>query len=437
MAYEIEGRLLEVCTCNVLCPCWVGEDPDYKTCDTSIAWGIEKGSIEGVDVSGLTHGGVRPHPQEHPHPEVLEGGRVRRRARDRRAGGGAAPAVHRPARRRGRRPRRPDRRGRRGRARADHLQRRGWQGAAHDRHARRRRDGAVRRRDRQPDDARRDGLQHDPGLARSTPARPASTRATAAATASRAWTSRATTPSRATSGSRPDAQPIGRPMFASGHLRVPAAATGRSWSGRSALLAGAAWLALWLLGRLAVRPLPPPRGARPASLAARGRRCSSLGWVLMIVAMMLPTQRAAGRDVRGARRPAPPAGPAGRPARSPATSSSWAAFGLAAWLGDRGDPCRGRGASRGWPSIPQLILGGDPGRRRAVAVQPAARPLPRRVPQPARLRRRTAGAGRAERRRRSMGIAHGAFCVGCCWSLMLVMFGVGLGSLAGCSPSGR
>ena len=54
MAYEIEGRLLEVCTCNVLCPCWVGEDPDYKTCDTVIAWGIEKGSIEGVDVGGLT-----------------------------------------------------------------------------------------------------------------------------------------------------------------------------------------------------------------------------------------------------------------------------------------------------------------------------------------------------------------------------------------------
>ena len=54
MAYEIEGRLLEVCTCNVLCPCWVGENPDYKTCDTTIAWGIETGTIEGVDVSGLT-----------------------------------------------------------------------------------------------------------------------------------------------------------------------------------------------------------------------------------------------------------------------------------------------------------------------------------------------------------------------------------------------
>jgi hypothetical protein len=54
MAYEIEGRLLEVCTCNVLCPCWVGEDPDFKTCDTVIAWGIEKGTIDGVGVDGLT-----------------------------------------------------------------------------------------------------------------------------------------------------------------------------------------------------------------------------------------------------------------------------------------------------------------------------------------------------------------------------------------------
>ena len=29
-----------------------------------------------------------------------------------------------------------------------------------------------------------------------------------------------------------------------------------------------------------------------------------------------------------------------------------------------------------------------------------------------------------------MGLAHGAFCVGCCWSLMLVMFGVGISSLS-------
>jgi hypothetical protein len=54
MAYDIAGRLLEVCTCNVLCPCWVGEDPDYTTCDTTIAWGIESGTIDGVIVDGLT-----------------------------------------------------------------------------------------------------------------------------------------------------------------------------------------------------------------------------------------------------------------------------------------------------------------------------------------------------------------------------------------------
>lgn len=54
MAYQLEGSLLEVCTCNILCPCWVGEDPDGGTCDGALAWHIEKGKVNGVDVSGLT-----------------------------------------------------------------------------------------------------------------------------------------------------------------------------------------------------------------------------------------------------------------------------------------------------------------------------------------------------------------------------------------------
>ena len=33
MGYQLQGRLLEVCTCNTLCPCWVGDDPDGGTCD--------------------------------------------------------------------------------------------------------------------------------------------------------------------------------------------------------------------------------------------------------------------------------------------------------------------------------------------------------------------------------------------------------------------
>lgn len=54
MAYTLEGRLLEVCTCNVICPCWVGEDPDGGTCDGVIAWHIDRGEINGVDVSNRT-----------------------------------------------------------------------------------------------------------------------------------------------------------------------------------------------------------------------------------------------------------------------------------------------------------------------------------------------------------------------------------------------
>jgi hypothetical protein len=38
MAYRLEGKLLEVCTCNVLCPCWVGEDQDGGTCDGTLSW---------------------------------------------------------------------------------------------------------------------------------------------------------------------------------------------------------------------------------------------------------------------------------------------------------------------------------------------------------------------------------------------------------------
>ena len=54
MAYHLEGRLLEVCNCRVLCPCWIGEDPDFGTCDTIVAWRFDKGTIDGVDVAGHT-----------------------------------------------------------------------------------------------------------------------------------------------------------------------------------------------------------------------------------------------------------------------------------------------------------------------------------------------------------------------------------------------
>jgi len=54
MAYQLEGSLLEVCTCNILCPCWVGEDPDGGICEGVLAWHFDAGTIDGVDVSGRT-----------------------------------------------------------------------------------------------------------------------------------------------------------------------------------------------------------------------------------------------------------------------------------------------------------------------------------------------------------------------------------------------
>ena len=54
MGYHLEGRLLEVCNCRVLCPCWIGEDPDNGTCDSVLAYRFDKGTIDGLDVSGRT-----------------------------------------------------------------------------------------------------------------------------------------------------------------------------------------------------------------------------------------------------------------------------------------------------------------------------------------------------------------------------------------------
>ena len=56
MAYHLKGSLLEVCTCKILCPCWVGEDPDFGDCKSAMAWHFDQGTIDGVDVAGLTIG---------------------------------------------------------------------------------------------------------------------------------------------------------------------------------------------------------------------------------------------------------------------------------------------------------------------------------------------------------------------------------------------
>ena len=50
--YSLVGTLLEVCSCNVLCPCWIGEDPDGGECYGIVAYHVDRGQITGIDVSG-------------------------------------------------------------------------------------------------------------------------------------------------------------------------------------------------------------------------------------------------------------------------------------------------------------------------------------------------------------------------------------------------
>jgi len=52
--YHLDGTMLEICSCAVSCPCFIGEDPDGGECFGLIAFHLETGEARGVDVSGLT-----------------------------------------------------------------------------------------------------------------------------------------------------------------------------------------------------------------------------------------------------------------------------------------------------------------------------------------------------------------------------------------------
>jgi predicted metal-binding membrane protein len=153
----------------------------------------------------------------------------------------------------------------------------------------------------------------------------------------------------------------------------------------------------------------------------------TLGWLLMIVAMMLPSSLPLvvlfAALVRRRR----------RPYRLVALLLLgyvlvWTAFGLGAWVGDRGVHAVVDAVP--WlASHPGVILGAT----LLIAGLWQFSPLRDRCLDECRsplgfVMNRWRGT--SERREAIMlGMAHGAFCVGCCWSLMLVMFGVGIGSL--------
>jgi hypothetical protein len=53
MAWQLTGQLIEACSCKALCPCYLGPaEPDQGWCSGALAFSIQKGQSENVDLSG-------------------------------------------------------------------------------------------------------------------------------------------------------------------------------------------------------------------------------------------------------------------------------------------------------------------------------------------------------------------------------------------------
>ena len=55
MAWKLEGRYFENCSCDVPCPCTVSLDlgADRDRCNAMLVFHVDSGEVDGVDVSGL------------------------------------------------------------------------------------------------------------------------------------------------------------------------------------------------------------------------------------------------------------------------------------------------------------------------------------------------------------------------------------------------
>jgi hypothetical protein len=56
MAWQVEGTYFENCSCEVVCPCTVSLDlrPDRGYCRAALVFHVDRGEVDGVDVSDTT-----------------------------------------------------------------------------------------------------------------------------------------------------------------------------------------------------------------------------------------------------------------------------------------------------------------------------------------------------------------------------------------------
>src|SRR2546427_11944214 len=66
MAWKLDGTYFENCSCEMVCPCTtsgMSEKAPYDRCNSLPVFHIDRGDIEGTDVSGLTIAAVGDTPQ--------------------------------------------------------------------------------------------------------------------------------------------------------------------------------------------------------------------------------------------------------------------------------------------------------------------------------------------------------------------------------------
>jgi hypothetical protein len=65
MSWNLSGRYVETCSCELMCPCNLSFDhgATYDYCRVTLCFDIEQGEIEGTDVSGLKFVAIADSPK--------------------------------------------------------------------------------------------------------------------------------------------------------------------------------------------------------------------------------------------------------------------------------------------------------------------------------------------------------------------------------------